>query len=161
MLTLNFAEAEIQHEYNLIAVAQALAVLVAVLFIDHVERRRTLGITFVLAGASMIAAVSQPEEHGAVAMLFVLACFWEEIIWLTLYIVAGEVYPSVIRNTASGLLMGPNRIGGVISSILGQRLMQEDPALPFALHGALLIAGGAAAFMLRTDKTGKELADQM
>jgi len=161
MTRLGFENEDINLEYNLIAVAQVAATLVSIVLIDSGQRRLTLAFSFVLAGVFMLVAVSYPDNHQYVTMFFVIACFWEQFIWLSLYIVAGEVYPSVVRNTCVGILMGPNRLGGVISTAIGRVLMNDDVALPFILHALFLIGGGLAALMLRDDKTRQCLNDQI
>jgi len=161
MRTIGISKDQVHMEYIWIAASEVLAVVVSFFMIDSGQRRYTLCAAFFFAGACMIGAVSHPDEHALVLVCFVGVTFWEEIVWACLYIVTGEAYPSAIRNTAAGLAMGPNRVGGVISSLVGRDLMGTNPALPFLLHGAALIVGAIAALFMSADYTGKKIKDQL
>ena len=92
----------------------------------------------------------------------VLMCgtaFFEQSVWSILYVIVGEVYPSNVRNTASGLAMGPTRMGGVVSTTLGRYMMNIDVHLPFYLTGSALILGALLALVLGSDKTGQKIDD--
>jgi MFS family permease len=161
MTKLGFSKSDIRLEYTMIAASEVLAVMVSSLFMDSGQRRFTLSASCFFSGVCMIAAVSNPEQRSLILVCFAGATFWEELIWCCLYIVAGEVYPSAIRNTACGVAMGPNRIGGVISSVVGGMLMDINPGMPFLLHGIFLVAASIAALSLAGDRTGKPLKDTL
>ena len=102
---MGFSKDEINLEWTLIAAAEALAVVVSALFIDSGQRRITLCLSFIAAGFCLLGAVATPENHNYLVIYVMGWGFWEEFAWICLYIVAGEVYPSKIRNTATGLVL--------------------------------------------------------
>lgn len=166
-----FADSRIHDMYRAIGIGQIVAIVLALLFIDQGERRFTLAVSYLGAGCCLLAAIAVPGmTHNHQFGLIVMTLFFEELIWCALYIIAGEAYPSVIRNSAAGLAMGPNRIGGVISASIGGYLMHMEPidglpVPPVAYHflgctGVFFVAS-IAAYMISIDMTRKALVDQV
>eukprot|EP00656_Telonema_subtile_P043939 TRINITY_DN5023_c0_g3_i1.p1 TRINITY_DN5023_c0_g3~~TRINITY_DN5023_c0_g3_i1.p1 ORF type:complete len:177 (-),score=26.82 TRINITY_DN5023_c0_g3_i1:44-574(-) len=147
-------------EYLAFAAAEALAVICMTLVIDKLERKHILAFTFIGAGSCTLGGVWVMDQHAELALALLCGyAFFEQAVWCVLYVYAGEVYPSTVRNTATGLAMGPTRIGGVVSTTLGRYLMNQDVNLPFYLTGTSLLLGFLLSLCLRPGKTGQGLDD--
>lgn len=149
-----------------------LGVISVALLIDWVPRRVTLRCMFFLAGAFTFIAVM---VHGGkevsnqfiqinvkkstVLLLFTIAAFFEEASWGAIYTYAVEVYPSSVRSTGSGMAMAIGRLGGIVSTSIGRKLMQEDPRLPFYMTAFAFVLAAVAAIVIKTETTGAKLAD--
>merc|ERR1711865_227656 len=173
MNQMGFSHSDAHDAYTAIGVAQVMSIVLATFFIDKGQRRRTLAISFLFAALALSAAVWSDGHyisHNIMFWLFICTMFFEELIWCCLYTIVGEAYPSVIRNTASGLALGPNRVGGVISASLGGYLMTMEPveglpfpprAYPFMACAGFFLVGCLGAFMIRVDKTRQTLDDHV
>jgi len=147
-------------EYLGFAAAEAVGVVLMTCVIDLFKRKHMLIIAFLGAGLTCLGFVFVADDDIMFAL--VLMCgtaFFEQSVWSILYVIVGEVYPSNVRNTASGLAMGPTRMGGVVSTTLGRYMMNIDVHLPFYLTGSALILGALLALVLGSDKTGQKIDD--
>eukprot|EP00658_Telonema_sp_P-2_P016424 TRINITY_DN16372_c0_g1_i1.p1 TRINITY_DN16372_c0_g1~~TRINITY_DN16372_c0_g1_i1.p1 ORF type:complete len:210 (+),score=60.86 TRINITY_DN16372_c0_g1_i1:92-721(+) len=111
-------------EYMVFAAVEAVGVVLTTVVIDKAERRTLLAAAFLSGGACILGGVLL-MEYSLYLALFLIAmnAFFEQAVWCVLYVYAGEVYPSTVRNSATGLAMGPTRIGGVLSTTLGLSLI--------------------------------------
>jgi MFS family permease len=141
-------------------------------FIEYFSRRRLLGSLWILASMATFAAVTQHggEEivHGyyidftkdmVVVALFVAEGFFEEASWGCIYCYSVEVYPSSMRSTGSGAAMGFGRLGGIIATLIGRKVMQEDPRLPFYFVSFAFIMAAISVSVSKVETQGTKLAD--
>lgn len=141
-------------------------------FIDYFPRRWLLGVLFFCASTATFVAV---QTHGGedvvegyyidvtgdtvVLLLFTLEGFFEEAAWGTMYAYSVEVYPSSIRSTGSGVAMGFGRVGGIIATVIGRKIMQEDPRLPFYFVSFAFIMATVSAAFTRMETRGVKLSE--
>ena len=158
---MGFDKKEVNLQYTLIAAAEVFAVIVAGLFVDSGKRTMTLSLSFLCSGVCLLGGMSDPENKAHFVVFIFGWAFWEELVWICAYVVAGEIYPSAIRNMASGFVMGPARVGGVFSSYIAGDLMKLNPGLPFVVNGLFLVTAALVAGLLQSDKTREPLTDQI
>lgn len=158
--------------YFATAIGKCGGVLACCTFIETVPRRRALAFLFVMAGVATFAAViAQGGEdivhekylrlsgNTLVVVLFAAAAFFEEGSWGAIYTYSVEVYPSSIRSTGSGTAMAFGRIGGIISTAIGRKLMEEDPRLPFYMASLAFLLAAVATGVAGAETKGAKLAD--
>ncbi|KAK8764408.1 hypothetical protein V5799_032986 [Amblyomma americanum] len=128
-----------------------LGILANVLIITHAGRRRTLALSMaalaVVAGAVATAHVVRAPSHvqAAVVVLWMLVF---ELCAITLFILPGELYPTVVRGAGLALCYTCGRMGAFAAPFLN-RIHSED------MKGLLHVRrGGRAAALLRTDGAG-------
>ena len=73
------------------------------------------------------------------------------------YIYFAEAFPTSVRSTAFGLLMGVGRTGGVVSTALGGVLPSIQ--LAFCTYAAAFALGGACVLCFTFETARKPLAD--
>eukprot|EP00656_Telonema_subtile_P026516 TRINITY_DN28492_c0_g1_i1.p1 TRINITY_DN28492_c0_g1~~TRINITY_DN28492_c0_g1_i1.p1 ORF type:complete len:450 (-),score=76.12 TRINITY_DN28492_c0_g1_i1:23-1372(-) len=149
---------QVNHLYSLMAFARVAGCLVATFAVNIVPRRAMLSTSFFVAGLCTALAV---QHHQWATPAFTVGALFEEMAWACMYVYAGEVYPSVIRNTATGLVMGPNRVGGVLACLLGRVLMTVSLEFPFYLGAGTFVFTGLVSLCLRKDKAGQTLDDSI
>jgi putative MFS transporter len=158
--------------YIWLSIGKILGLLVCASVIEHLPRRRTLGVAFFMSGVCTFAAVMVHGGEELVAdyaihisgstlvlFLFSAAAFFEEAAWGTMYTYSVEVYPSSIRSTGSGAAMAFGRFGGIIATSIGKKLMQEDPRLPFYIVSLAFLLATVAVGVSRVETKGAKLAD--
>lgn len=151
-------EHKVDRLYTLMAFARVAGCLIATFAVNLVPRRLMLSVSFLVAGACTALAM---QMHEWATPAFTIGALFEELSWACIYVYAGEVYPSVIRNTATGLAMGPNRIGGVLACLLGRMFMSVSLEFPFYLGAGTFILTGLVTLCLQKDKAGKSLDDSL
>jgi len=158
--------------YGWMAVGKMLGCLFTTFFIESFPRRKMLSWLFVLAAAANFAAVT---AHGGedivkgyyidvtgdtiVLLLFAIEGFVEEAAWGVIYCYSVEVYPSSIRSTGSGVAMGFGRLGGIIASLIGRKVMEEDPRLPFYFVSIAFVIAAISVGIAGVETQGKKLAE--
>ena len=55
----------------------------------------------------------------ALLALAFLGTVCQDIVWCNVYMYLAEAYPTSVRNSAFGLVMGTGRFGGILSTALG------------------------------------------
>jgi len=158
--------------YFSMAIGRVLGVSLCALVIEWVPRRTTLAAAFISSGVCTFAAVLahggeevvdglyiQISGNTLVLVLFSLAALFEEASWGAIYTYSVEVYPSSIRSTGSGIAMSVGRMGGIIATAIGKKLMQEDPRLPFYLTSLAFLLAAVAVGVCRAEPKGQKLAD--
>merc|ERR1711939_367329 len=158
--------------YVSMSAGRIVGVISVALLIDWIPRRMTLRMMFFLAGLFTFISVM---VHGGkevsnqfiqinvkkttVLALFTLAAFFEEASWGAIYTYSVEVYPSSVRSTGSGLAMAVGRLGGIVSTSIGRKLMEEDPRLPFYMTAFAFLLAAVAAIVIKIETQGAKLAD--
>ncbi|XP_033124966.1 organic cation transporter protein-like [Anneissia japonica] len=142
------------------------AVFLAWISIERWGRRIILSATLVLAGVAC-ATTSFISNNMWVATLGMVGKFSITASYTIIYIVAAEIYPTPIRNTAIGLSSMIGSLGGIIAPqiiFIGVSLEQ----LPYLIFGGLAFAAGFVTLLLpetrglnlpQTLKEGENLGD--
>ncbi|XP_051900896.1 solute carrier family 22 member 6-A-like [Pristis pectinata] len=129
------------------------AKICAFLTLSLIGRRFTQSTSLILAGGTLLANAIIPKDMQTVRTS--LAAFGKGFLsaaFSCCYIHAGELYPTVVRQTGMGLVGTMARLGAMVAPIIR---MSGDyiPVLPPTLYGGMAIAAGITSiFLLETHK---------
>lgn len=121
--------------------------LFAFLLIDHIGRKTMLAGSMVLSGLSVffIAILSSSTQS------LIFSCIFGAIStigWDALDVIGVELYPTELRSTASGLLMGLGRIAAILGNLAFGLLVDIYCLVPMFMVAGLLAVGGLASLIL-------------
>ncbi|OXA43588.1 solute carrier family 22 member 6-B [Folsomia candida] len=137
------------------------ACIVPVPFLSMWGRRPTTAICYFLTGAFAIAIAVTPPEYEMLRIVFTMGGkFFIAAAFNVIYLVIGEVYPTLIRSTgqSAGTIMG--RFGSIAAPYVADLLTTVYPDLPCAIFGVVSIFGAGVALMLPEMKD-MEMMDQV
>ena len=125
--------------------------LLNIRFSHRVGRLRALQLSFFGAGAALLAFCFVATPPALLALAF-LGTVCQDIVWCNVYMYLAEAYPTSVRNSAFGLVMGAGRFGGILSTALGGVLPSIRVA--FVLQSVAFVVGGflSCAFGLETSR---------
>ncbi|XP_067877617.1 solute carrier family 22 member 6-A-like [Heterodontus francisci] len=124
------------------------AKLLALLSLSLIGRRFTQGTSLILAGSIILANIFIPKELQALRTSFAAigkGCL--AAAFSCCYLHAGELYPTVVRQTGMGLVSTMARVGAMIAPLIR---MSGDyvPFLPMTIYGGMAIIAGVTAYSL-------------
>lgn len=126
--------------------------ILTVLLIDYIPRKWILSVVLLLSGVSVFALWQVPSETVSVILLCIFNGI-NVISWNTFNVITAELYPTVIRSTATGFLSAINRIGAVTGVNLFAVFITASPVVPILIVAALLgISGLISLFLPRVEK---------
>uniref|UniRef100_UPI00398F40C5 solute carrier family 22 member 13-like n=1 Tax=Pristiophorus japonicus TaxID=55135 RepID=UPI00398F40C5 len=121
-------------------------------------RKKCQGGFLLLSGVSSFLILAFPEGMPvAVTVLAVIAKLTISCAFSISYVYSVELLPTVIRQSAIGLLSMSARVGSMIAPII-MLLQQDYPAIPLALFGITSIIASVLSVLLPETKN-KELPD--
>ncbi|XP_007910016.1 solute carrier family 22 member 6-A isoform X3 [Callorhinchus milii] len=125
------------------------AKLVGVATMSLIGRRFTQGSSLILAGTIIIINIFIPQEMSNLRTSFAAigkGCLAAS--FSCAYLHAGELYPTVVRQTGMGLVSSMARIGSMVAPLVK---MTGDYVsfLPMAIYGGVAVLAGIVAFFLR------------
>uniref|UniRef100_UPI00398E4170 solute carrier family 22 member 6-A-like n=1 Tax=Pristiophorus japonicus TaxID=55135 RepID=UPI00398E4170 len=124
------------------------AKLVGVIAMSYIGRRFTQGTSLILAGSIIIANAFIPKELQATRTAFAAVgkgCL--AAAFSCCYLHAGELYPTVVRQTGMGLVTTMARIGAMVAPVV--KLMDDYISfLPMVIYGGMAIMSGGTSFFL-------------
>ncbi|XP_031427333.1 solute carrier family 22 member 4-like [Clupea harengus] len=124
------------------------AYLISWLSVHFLPRRLSCVVSMTLAGAALYSVQIAPADLPAASRaLEMLGKFGIATGTAQMFVFTGELYPTVIRNTAVGACAMVSRVGSIIAPYL-IHLSVFNAALPHMLMGSLCILSGAAAILL-------------
>jgi hypothetical protein len=80
-----------------------------------------------------------------------------DVIWCNVYMLLAESFPTAVRGTAFGIVMGLGRGGGVIGAAVGGALPSMQHA--FTLYAASFASGGALVCLYTRETSQQTLPD--
>ncbi len=94
--------------------------LVMTVFFDRLGRRRTVLITYLLAGAGvgLLAAATATGDTTAVLVAYLLANAFGNAAWTSAYPTFTELFPTRLRAAGVGAAVGTGRIGAAFSVVI-------------------------------------------
>ncbi len=143
--------------YVAAAVGKLIGDFVTAVATNRLGRLRCLRASFIAAAA---ATVLLSFARGA-RMLMLFAALQgaaSDMVWCNLYIYLAEIYPSTIRATAFGLVMGIGRFGGVVSTGLGD--LNGSIERSFVVYGASSAVGALLVSLFTLETSHRPLADR-
>ncbi|KAK3097252.1 hypothetical protein FSP39_008081 [Pinctada imbricata] len=126
------------------------AYLLCVLCLNRLGRRWPLALTMIVGGACCIASGFIPDSSGLLPLKITLAMFGKFGItasYAIIYLMAAEVFPTVVRNIGMGVSSMCARIGGMLSPQILE-LQNIWVPLPLIVFGALSALAGFLALLL-------------
>ncbi|XP_078061234.1 solute carrier family 22 member 6-A-like isoform X2 [Mustelus asterias] len=124
------------------------AKFVGVLTLSYVGRRFTQGTSLILAGSIIIINIFVP--HDLQALRTSLAAIGKGCLataFSCCYLHAGELYPTVVRQTGMGLVTTMARVGAMMAPVV--KLTGDSVAfLPMVIYGGMALFSGTSAFLL-------------
>ncbi|KAL1503243.1 hypothetical protein AB1Y20_011299 [Prymnesium parvum] len=124
--------------------------------VKELGRLKTLQLSFFACAALLVTFVHVRSPVVLVLTMFSIG-LGTDIVWCNIYMLLAESYPTAIRSTAFGLVLGVGRSGGVISSALGGLL--PDMASAFLLFAASFGCGGILINFLSEETAHLPLPD--
>ncbi|XP_041035863.1 solute carrier family 22 member 6-A-like [Carcharodon carcharias] len=124
------------------------AKLVGVITLSYIGRRFTQGTSLILAGSIVISNIFIPKDFGILkTSLAAIGKGCLATAFSCCYLHAGELYPTVVRQTGIGLVTTMARVGSMVSPVV--KLTGETVAyLPMLIYGGMAIVSGISAFLL-------------
>ncbi|GJN32728.1 hypothetical protein PR202_gb21251 [Eleusine coracana subsp. coracana] len=144
--------------YN--ALAELPASLLVWLFIGRINRRVSLVVVTVVAGALSLACVAIPETRAAARMACEIVSFCATCTAFNVSLIYSiELFPTSVRNSAVGLVRQALVLGGVVAPVL-VALGRERSFWSFGVFG--LTIGCLGLFVVCLPETrGRNMADTM
>uniref|UniRef100_F6WSG4 Solute carrier family 22 member 6 n=1 Tax=Ornithorhynchus anatinus TaxID=9258 RepID=F6WSG4_ORNAN len=127
------------------------AKLIAIIIISYLGRRTTQVLSLILAGGVILATIFVPKDLQTLRTglaVFGKGCLSASFSCVFLY--TGELYPTVIRQTAMGICNIWSRVGSMLSPLV--KIMGEvSPFIPVIIYGTVpIMAGSFACFLPET-----------
>ncbi|XP_060711539.1 solute carrier family 22 member 6-A-like [Hemiscyllium ocellatum] len=124
------------------------AKLIGVVTLSYIGRRFTQGTSLILAGSIIITNILIPKDMQTLRTSFAAigkGCL--ATAFSCCYLHAGELYPTVVRQTGMGLVTTMARIGAMVAPVV--KITGDYVAfLPMATYGGMAIISGIAGFLL-------------
>ncbi|XP_064408068.1 solute carrier family 22 member 6-A-like [Latimeria chalumnae] len=124
------------------------AKLITAVALSCLGRRITQAVTLMLAGLTILANILVPAELQTLRTA--LAVFGKGCLaasFLCAYLYSAELYPTVVRQTGTGVVATMARVGGMIAPLV--RMTGDYVSfLPLVIYGAAPIIAGVAALFL-------------
>lgn len=130
--------------------------IISLLYIDSFGRRWLLSGGMCLAGISAIGFALDTKNTVVVVLFASLFNAFGVMGWNSLDCLSSEVFPTVARSSAMGLLAASGRLGAVAGQFVNGTLEKNIPLLLF-VTSACSIVGGVVAWALPKDPAGSSL----
>ena len=121
-------------------------------------RLTMLQISFWACAALVVVFVQLGSTPMLLLVTFLLG-LCSDVIWCNIYMLLAESFPTSIRSTAFGLVLGLGRTGGVFSSALGGAFQNIESA--FLLYAASFALGGVLISFYGHETSNRPLADTL
>ncbi|XP_030074643.1 solute carrier family 22 member 20-like [Microcaecilia unicolor] len=124
------------------------AKFISAISMSFIGRRVTQGTTLILAGLMILANIFVPTEMNIIRS--VIAALGKGCLatsFTCAYLYAGELYPTVIRQTGMGFVSMNSRVGSMVAPVI-LMIGEYASALPPATYGASAFTAGIAAYFL-------------
>ncbi|XP_062586265.1 organic cation transporter protein-like [Saccostrea cucullata] len=124
------------------------AYIMCVLCLNRIGRKKPLTATMIFGGISCIASAFIPKDLVPLKVtLAMLGKFGITASYAIIYLMAAEVFPTVVRNIGMGISSMSARIGGMLAPQILELGVFWAP-LPLLLFGALSAVAGLLALIL-------------
>ncbi|XP_041350991.1 organic cation transporter protein-like [Gigantopelta aegis] len=139
------------------------AYLVCIFLLNTVGRRIPLVAAMCIGGVACIVSGNLPTEGNRMQITsIVLAMVGKFCItgsYAIIYLMAAELFPTVVRNTGMGISSMSARIGGILAPLFIDLKSVAQP-LPIILFGGFAVASGLLALLLPETK-GRPLPERL
>ncbi|KAK6187134.1 hypothetical protein SNE40_005223 [Patella caerulea] len=140
------------------------AYILCIIFLNKVGRKRPLVISMCVGGIACILSGTIPinDIKTLTIVLAMVGKFFITASYAIVYLVASEVFPTVVRNIGMGVASMSARIGGILVPTMLDLKSIWTP-LPLVIFGSLSITAGILALLLpeTTDKPLPQLLEDV
>ncbi|KFV66338.1 Solute carrier family 22 member 13, partial [Dryobates pubescens] len=132
--------------------------LSCIFLLEWFGRKKTQAVFLLLSGLLCLTITGIPEDQPVVVtVLAIIGKFTATASFSSSYVYTAELFPTVIRQTGTGLCSMSARVAGIIAPLI--RLLEEfHHAIPMAVFGSPPVLVGLLCFLL-PETRGNELAD--
>eukprot|EP00873_Tetraselmis_striata_P016735 jgi/Tetstr1/436999/TSEL_002738.t1 len=139
--------------------AEVPGLILAELTVERLGRRKSMGSTMLLGGASAVFLTFGLSMNAETVFLFLSRCFVLSA-FTVIYIYTPEVYPTTSRSLGLGINNAFARMAGMVAPFIAVNLPEAGmEVLAELLLAGLVTLGGAASFLLPFETAGKELTE--
>ncbi|GFR97680.1 organic cation transporter protein [Elysia marginata] len=137
------------------------AYAICILLLNKMGRRRPLVVSMLVGGIACILSGciptgGSPAMETVTVVLAMVGKFGITASYGIIYLMAAEIFPTVIRNIGMGVASMSARIGGILAPLILD-LQSVSKPLPLVIFGALSIFAGVMALLL-PETAGRPLA---
>jgi MFS family permease len=138
--------------------AELPAFVICLLMINPIGRRWTLASCLTLSGVS-ISLLIIPAPSWALTMFSVLARMGISGAFSVAATFTREVFPTVVRNTGTGLATSTSIIGSILTMFVGTSLFKVNMYAAVIIYAAAGITGAIMALLIPMEMSGKALLE--
>ncbi|XP_074938353.1 solute carrier family 22 member 13-like [Phalacrocorax aristotelis] len=121
-------------------------------------RKKTQTVLLLLSGLVCLIITGIPEDQPmASTVLAIIGKFTASASFSTSYVYSAELFPTVIRQTGTGLCSMSARVAGIMAPLI-RLLGQYHRAIPMAIFGSAPVVGGLLCILL-PETRGIDLVD--
>ena len=137
--------------------AELPGVFLALVLINSVGRRWTLGITFLLCGVFLFTLLI-PGSTILLTLFAVMSRLSVMGAFSTIYVVTPELYPTVVRAFGVGFNSSVARIAGILTPFISSALFAVSPRIPVVIYAVSSFVGVVAVLFIQ-ETNGKQLSE--
>ncbi|GMT35273.1 hypothetical protein PFISCL1PPCAC_26570, partial [Pristionchus fissidentatus] len=137
--------------YMILGLIEAPAYMVTHRLLNMLPRRHVMSLSMGVAGVTFVILAFLEAGGIASTIFWTLGKLAISIVYLGVYVVGSEVFPTSVRNSALGICSVISRLGGVLAPAV-KSLNQKNPLYPIALFAAVAFAGALFACLLPVQK---------
>jgi MFS family permease len=138
--------------------AELPAFVICLLMINPIGRRWTLASCLTLSGVS-ISLLLIPAPSWALTMFSVLARMGISGAFSVAATFTREVFPTVVRNTGTGLATSTSIVGSILTMFVGTSLFKVNMYAAVIIYAAAGITGAIMALLIPMEMSGKALLE--
>ncbi|XP_017787309.1 PREDICTED: organic cation transporter protein-like [Nicrophorus vespilloides] len=134
-----------------IAISAAIQVpgtLISIVALEKLGRKKTLILSNLLGGIPMLLIPAFPVNHFATPYMAVVGMLGLSIVFPTVYIYSGELFPTVVRNVGVGTSSMCARIGSIIAPYISTLNLYTAAWVSPVIFGILPILSAVVSFWL-------------
>ena len=146
-------------EIMITSAAELPGIFTNIIIIELIGRKLTMAFNFTMVAIGMSLLFLCPPEAVLTLLLFVVRTFSMAGIQAT-YVYTAEVYPTVVRGLAMGLLNSVSRLGAILTPFVAQVLFETSDYATIGVYTGSSAVVVLMAILLPVETKGKLLKDK-
>lgn len=120
---------------------------------SRVGRKRPLMISMFITGTTCLIAIAVPKDKSSwIIALTVISKFFMSISFSSIYLLATEIYPTVVRAVGLGSCSMMGRVGAIIAPFMKEAAVNVHWSFPLVIIGSFSIFGSLLVILLPETK---------